>query len=242
LGGVNTMVKGHMQGRMSYEEAVARSLNAGCDFSDNEYMRYIPAAVRQGLLPESRLNDALYRVLHDRIRLGEFDPPEMVPFSRIPPEVICSPAHRQLALQTARESIVLLKNDGHVLPLDRQHLRRIAVIGPHAALFTPGGYSGKADRPSTPLQGVKNLVGPGTEVLYAKGCEIGAPPLRRAGSTNALASINDESSMIQQAASTAREAEVAIVCVGTTEAIESEGRDRTTLGLPDRHIELIQGP
>jgi beta-glucosidase len=113
------MVKGHMQGKMTYEDAVARSLIAGCDFSDKEFETYIPAAVRQGLLPAERLNDAVYRVLRARFRLGEFDPPEMVPYSRISPSVICSPEHRALALKAARESIVLLTNKDSFLPLGR---------------------------------------------------------------------------------------------------------------------------
>jgi beta-glucosidase len=172
LGGVNTMVKGHLKGKMTFEDAVAKSLIAGCDFSDREFETYIPAAVRQGLLPQERLDDALYRVLRDRFRLGEFDPPEMVPYSRISPSVICSPAHRALALQAARESIVLLTNKNGFLPLDKSKLKKIAVIGPHADLFTPGGYSGRADHPVNPLQGIRNRAVPGTEILYAKGCGI----------------------------------------------------------------------
>src|SRR5439155_20709904 len=77
LGGVDTMVKGHEKGQMSYEQAVAQSLNAGCDFSDKEFRTYIPAAVRQGLLSETRLNDALFRVMRDGFRLGECDPQEL---------------------------------------------------------------------------------------------------------------------------------------------------------------------
>jgi beta-glucosidase len=241
LGGVNSMVSGHMQGKMSYEEAVAQSLKAGCDFSDNEYTRYIPSAVRQGLLPEERLNDALYRVLRDRFRLGEFDPPELVPFSKISPDVICSPAHRALALETARESMVLLKNRNNFLPLNKAKLKRIAVIGPHAALFTPGAYSGRADKPVNPLQGITNRAAPGTQILYAKGCEIGARPRNQRTNTNAPpAAAFDEAAMIKEAAETAKKAEVAIVYVGTTEGIETEGNDRTSLALPGKQAQLIE--
>jgi beta-glucosidase len=241
LGGVNSMVKGHLRGQMSYEEAVARSLKAGCDFSDDEYMKYIPAAVRQGLLPEERLNDALRRVLRDRIRLGEFDPPALVPYSRIAPSVICSPEHRALALETAREALVLLKNQDHFLPLDKTQLKRIAVIGPHAAMFTPGAYSGQPDRPVNPLQGLKNRAGAGAEILYAKGCDI-APLSRRMinGATSTQQAAGDETALIKAAAETARQADVAIVFAGTTEAVETEGRDRTSLALPGRQEELIE--
>jgi beta-glucosidase len=241
LGGVDSMVKGHMKGQMSYEEAIAQSLKAGCDFSDDEYMKYIPAAVRQGLLPEDRLNDALGRVLRARIRLGEFDPPDLVPYSRISPNVICSPEHRALALAMARESIVLLKNQDDVLPLDKSKLKRIAVIGPHAAMFTPGAYSGKADRPVNPLQGLKNRADPATEILYAKGCEIAPRSNRRSNdAASAEDAASDETALIQEAAKIARQADVAIVFVGTTEAIETEGRDRTSLALPGRQEELIE--
>jgi len=224
LGGVNTMVKGHMKGQMTYEDAVAQSLLAGCDFSDKEFETYIPAAVRQGKLPEARLNDAVYRVLRDRFRLGEFDPPEMVPYSKISPDVICSPEHRALALKVAQESIVLLKNDNNLLPLDKSKLKKIAVIGPHADLFTPGGYSGKAQNPVKPLQGIKNRAAAGTEVVYAKGCDIAG------NNTDGIA----------PAAELAKSADVAIVYVGTTNAIEREGRDRKTLALPGKQEDLIK--
>jgi len=226
LGGVNTMVRGHLKGKMSYEEAVARSLIAGCDFSDKEFETYIPSAVRQGLLPEGRLNDAVFRVLRDRIRLGEFDPPALVPFSAISTNEICSPAHRALALRAAQESIVLLVNRHHVLPLDRSKLKAIAVIGPHADTFTPGGYSGRAANPIKPIDGIRNRVGPGSQVRYARGCEI-------MGGTN-------EDQSIAQAAALAREADVALVYVGTDKRIEAEGRDRTSLALPGRQEDLVK--
>jgi len=226
LGGVNTMVTGHMKGHMTYEEAVAKSLIAGCDFSDKEFETHLPAAVRQGLLPEARLNDAVFRVMRDRIRLGEFDPQELVPYSKIPTNVICSPEHRALALKAARESIVLLVNRNHFLPLDKSELKTIAVIGPHADAFTPGGYSGKAENPVKPLQGIRNRAGHGTKVLYARGCEI-------TGGAN-------EDGSITQAAAAARDADVAIVYVGTNSKIESEGRDRTSLSLPGRQEDLVK--
>ena len=233
LGGVNTMVKGHAGGKMTFEDAVAQSLLAGCDFSDKEFMEYIPVAVRKGLLPESRLNDALSRVLRARLRLGEFDPPGMVPYSRISPDVICSPAHRRLALKTAQESIVLLSNKDHFLPLDKNRLKTIAVIGPHAGMFTAGGYSGKVKEPVTPLQGIRSRAAPATEILYAQGGEI-SPPRRRSE-----APLNKEEEL-RKAAETAKKADVAIVYVGTTLDIEAEGRDRETLGLPGNQEELVK--
>ena len=172
LGGVQSMVRGHARGEMSYEDAVARSLMAGCDFSDREFEEYIPKAVRNGLLPESRLDDAVCRVLFNRFRLGEFDPSEMVPYRQIPVDVIASEEHRELALKAARKSIVLLSNTDNLLPLDRDAIKTIALIGPHANVFTPGNYSGQPDRAVNPLQGIRNRICPGTEVFYARGSDI----------------------------------------------------------------------
>ncbi len=233
LGGVNSMVKGHEKGNMTYEDAVAQSLNAGCDFSDREYMEYIPAAVKKGLLSEERLNDALYRVMYNRFHLGEFDPASMVPYSKISPDVIGSPEHRQLALKTAQESMVLLTNKNQILPLDKNKIKTIAVIGPHADLFTAGDYSGRVANPVTPLQGIKNRMSPGTEILYVKGAEI----IARNDSTEALVTNTKEG--LQKAVDAAKKADIVILYIGTTLAIEKEGRDRTSLGLPGKQEELI---
>lgn len=233
LGGVNTMVRDHERGKMSFEEAVALSIKAGCDFSDKEFMEYIPVAVKRGMLSEERVNEALRLVLHDRFRLGEFDPPSMVPYSAISPEVIGSAAHRQLSLQTAQQAIVLLQNKNGTLPLNKNSLKKIAVIGPHADLFTAGGYSGVAKDPVTPLQGIKNRVLPGTQILYAKGAQI-APP-----KDSTAAPFNKEEEL-KKAVELAKGADAVILYVGTNLQIEAEGRDRTSLRLPGNQEELVQ--
>jgi len=167
-----------------------------------------------------------------RFRLGEFDPQEMVPYSKIPMSVICSPEHRQLSLKVAQKSIVLLKNAGNFLPLDKNKLKILAVIGPHATIFTAGGYSGRVKDPITPLQGIKNRAASGTEILYAVGAEM---PVERKTSTP----FNKEEEL-QKAVEIAKKADVVILYVGTTLATEAEGRDRTSLGLPGNQEELIE--
>lgn len=235
LGGVKTMVEGHEKGKMTYEDAVAKSLIAGCDFSDAEFTQYIPKAVQMGILPMERLDDAVYRVMRDRFRLGEFDPADMVPYSKIPFSIICSPEHRKLSLLVAQKSMVLLKNKNNVLPLNRNSLKTIAVIGPHADIFTAGGYSGKAVNPVTPLQGIKNRAAKGTEILYAAGGEISAQRRANAGTPP----FNKEEEL-KKAVEIAKKADVVILYVGTTLAIEAEGRDRKTLSLPGNQEELVE--
>jgi beta-glucosidase len=239
LGGVRTMVEGHEKKRMTYEDAVAQSLMAGCDFSDMEFQDNIPAAVRDGKLTEARLDDALARVLRVRMRLGEFDPFAAVPYSKISPAVINSTEHRALALKAAQESIVLLKNERGILPLDNNNLKRIAVIGPLADLVLLNNYSGKATNVVTALQGIKDRAGANVEVLYAVGGIVG-------GATSGLLkkdppeAVADPAAELAKAVALARGADAAIVFVGTTSAVEQEGHDRRTLGLTGNQEALAE--
>lgn len=231
LGGVNTMVNGHEKGKMSYEEAVAQSINAGCDFSDKEFMQYIPVAVNKGLLTEAKLNESLARVMRDRFLLGEFDPQEMNPYSKIPVSVIGNAGHVALSLKAAQESMVLLTNKNHILPLSKDKIKTIAVIGPHANLFTAGGYSGKPIDAVNPIQGIKNRMAQGTEIIYAVGAEI----FHRRNAPE----FNKEEEL-KKAVDAAKKADVAILYIGTTLDIEAEGRDRTSLKLPGNQEELVK--
>ena len=117
-------------------------------------------AVKNGLISEKEIDTAVGRVLEARFRLGLFDPPEKVPYAQIPISQNDTPAHEALALKMARESIVLLKNDG-LLPLDRAKIKRIAVIGANAnsVAVLLGNYNGTPARPVTILDGIKNAAG-----------------------------------------------------------------------------------
>jgi beta-glucosidase len=232
LGGVNTMVNGHFDSRLDYVDAVAESLMAGCDFSDKEFRRYIPLAVREGKLSEARLDDAVSRVMRVRMRLGEFDPQADNPYSRISTNVICCAEHRQLALRAAREAIVLLENKQEFLPLNPAALKTVAVIGPLANLFVPGGYSGVPDHPVTPLDGLRSHA-PGLEILHAVGCGIAT-----SGETKP-APVNDDEEL-ENAVVAARKADTVILFLGTTTGIEAEDRDRKSLGLPPNQERLAE--
>lgn len=231
------MVEGHHQRQISYEEAVGRSIMAGCDFSDAEYEKYIPDALRKGYLTEERLNDALRRVLLVRFRLGEFDDFKSVPYSRISPDVIGCKEHRNLSLEAARKSIVLLKNEKKLLPIDRSIIKRVAVIGPYADLFNQGNYGGVPKDPVTPLQGIKNAVGNNVEVLYCKGAQITPVKVRRG---RPIPPRFDKEAEMKKAVEMARNSDVVFLFVGTTADIEVEGRDRKTLALPGNQNELIK--
>lgn len=172
LGGVKTMVEGHGKGKMDYVDAVARSVMAGCDFSDKEYAKHIPQAVQEGKLSEERLNDAVRRVMMVRFRLGEFDDFPLVPFSKISPQVVGCEAHRRLSRKTSQESIVLLENHDDLLPLDPSAIKRVAVLGPLADRVIVNNYNGVTGHTVSAWQGLKNRLGDKVQVDYAKGCEV----------------------------------------------------------------------
>ncbi|HTB14774.1 MAG TPA: glycoside hydrolase family 3 C-terminal domain-containing protein [Bryobacteraceae bacterium] len=155
------------------EEGVALAVKAGTDLScGTEYTNLVPA-VKKGLIAEAEIDVSLKRLLRARFRLGMFDPPEMVKYAQIPYSVNDSPAHRELALETARKSIVLLKNE-HTLPLSKS-VKTVAVIGPNAddVDVLLGNYNGIPTAPITPLEGIRRKLG-AQRVIYARGSELAA--------------------------------------------------------------------
>ncbi len=155
------------------EEASALAVKRGCDLDCGNEYRALAAAVQQGILSEKELDVSVKRLFAARMKLGMFDPPEMVKWTRIPYSVNDSPQNARLAEDAARKSIVLLKNSGDTLPL-RRNQRAIAVIGPNAddVEVLLGNYNGTPSRPVTPLAGIRAKVGPSVNVLYARGCDI----------------------------------------------------------------------
>ncbi len=154
------------------EQAAAVAVKAGTEVDlRSTYPNYLYKAVKAGLISEKEIDTAVTRILTVKFRLGMFDPQSMVPYSKIPYSVVNSIQHRELALKTALESVVLLKNQDHILPL-RKNVKSIAVIGPNANVCRFGVYSGQNADTVTPLAGIKSVVSKRTKVYYAKGCGI----------------------------------------------------------------------
>ncbi|MGD8782680.1 MAG: glycoside hydrolase family 3 C-terminal domain-containing protein [Ignavibacteria bacterium] len=177
-GAINDIVNGH-HFLDSDAEAVARSLIAGCDLNCGQYYPlYLLEALELGLLEEKDIDNALRRVLSARFRLGEFDPPEIVPYGSIGEEKLDSKENRALALEAAHKAMVLLKND-NILPLDKNKINSIAVIGPNAEELQLGIYSGWPNVNVGPLEGIKAKADSlGIKVNYLKGSDIGGGLLR----------------------------------------------------------------
>jgi beta-glucosidase len=225
-GAVERLVTGHRK-YATFEEAAARTVLVGSDLDNSAYVRYLPGAVSKGLLTERHIDQALRRVLKIRFRLGEFDPPELVPYRKLGKEVIDSPAHRQLALRLAHESIVLLKNRNEFLPLDRAAIKTIAVIGPFADFAQTGpNYTGLYSTFVKPLDGITKKVGATAKVIYARGSGI-------------VETDNPEASY-EEAVGIAKKADVAVLFVGINEILEREGIDRNFINLPPVQMQLIR--
>ncbi|HET7221229.1 MAG TPA: glycoside hydrolase family 3 C-terminal domain-containing protein, partial [Vicinamibacterales bacterium] len=225
-GAVERLVTGHRK-YSTFEEAAARTILVGSDLDNSAYVRYVPGAVAKGLLTERHVDQALGRVLRVRFRLGEFDPPERVPYKKLGKEDIDSATHRQLALRAARESIVLLSNRDNFLPLDAAAIKTIAVIGPFADFAQTGpNYTGLYSIFVKPLDGIKKRVGANTKVLYARGSGI-------------IESDNPEASYAE-AVSVAKQADVCVLFVGINEILEREGIDRNFINLPPVQSQLVR--
>ena len=154
-------------------EATALAVKSGTDLECGNVYTNLVDAVKQGLITEREIDVSLQRLFLARFRLGMFDDPRHVRWAQIPFSALDAPAHRTLAREIARESIVLLKNAGSVLPL-RKNLGTIAVIGPNADQkeMLLGNYNGQPSDPVTPLRGIREAVSRGTRVLYARGSDL----------------------------------------------------------------------
>ena len=153
--------------------AAALGVRSGTDLDCGREYANLVEAVHQGLINEQAIDTAVTRLFVARFRLGMFDPPAAVRWAQIPISVLDQPSHRTLALQVARESMVLLKNARNLLPL-RRDLGTIAVIGPNADQWRMllGNYNGIPADPVTPLRGIREAVAPRTRVLYALGSDL----------------------------------------------------------------------
>ena len=154
-------------------QAAARALIAGTDLNCGVTYDSLGAAVRQGLVSEGLVDVAVKRLFRARFKLGMFDPDRFVPYANIPISNNDSRSHQNLAIDAARKSIVLLKNDGNILPLGKK-TKTIAVIGPNAndVDLLLGNYNGQPSNPITPLAGIQRGAARGTKVMYARGCDV----------------------------------------------------------------------
>lgn len=199
-------------------ESVVLAVSKGCDLNCGSLFVFLKDAVEQGLIAEEKIDQAVTRLMTTRMKLGLFDEPEKVPFSAIRYTEVDAAGMRELNLQAARASLVLLKNENALLPLDKSKLKTVGVIGPNAnnrrALV--GNYEGTASRYITPLEGIQDYLGDEVRVLYSEGCDLFKEKV------SALSAGNDR---ISEVKGVCAESDVVIVCLGLDAGLEGEEGD-----------------
>lgn len=220
------------------KESAAMALKAGCDVNCGNTYLHLMAAYEKGLVTEEEITVAAERLMTSRFLLGLFDGSE---FDNIPYEKVECKEHIDLAVDVARKSTVLLKNDG-ILPLDKSALKTIGVVGPNAdsRIALIGNYHGTASRYITVLEGIQDEVGDDVRVLYSEGCHLFKDRCE------GLAWRQDR---ISEAVTVAEHSDLTVVVVGLDESLEGEemdtgnmvgSGDKADLSLPKVQQELIE--
>jgi beta-glucosidase len=227
-------------------EAARMAIEAGVDLElpDPDCFPLIVQLVKEGKVAEATLDKAVARNLKLKFLLGLFENPYVDPERAV--QVTNSRDHRELAAEAARRSITLLKNENNLLPLDRNSLKSIAVIGPNADRAHLGGYSDNPGRGISVLQGISDKVGSKIKVSHALGCRITKEGGDWWADTSHLSDPAEDSKLIAEAVQVARSADVSILVLGGNEDTNKEGwadshlGDRDSLELVGRQNDLVK--
>src|SRR5213594_38787 len=220
-------LRGHgVAGSRADAGKLALETGVDMDMVSRIYVNDLPALVRAGRIPVAVVNEAVRRVLRGKAALGLFDDPYHGATPERERAVLLAPEHRQLARRVAEEAIVLLKNDGQLLPLGAQ-VRTVAVIGPLAddKVSALGSWPGRGDPKDavTPLEGIKARAG-SVSVVYAKGCGI----------------TDTVSAGFAEAVAAAKQADVAVLVLGESGDMSGEAASRADIDLPGVQQQLLE--
>ncbi|MBO5055610.1 MAG: glycoside hydrolase family 3 C-terminal domain-containing protein [Lachnospiraceae bacterium] len=223
-------------------ESVALAVNNGCDINCGNLFVYVKEAVEKGMISEERVNEALVHLFTARMKLGLFDEKGKTPYDAIPYTAVDSGKMQELNLRAAEKCIVLLKNEGGLLPLDKSKIKTIGVIGPNAnnrkALV--GNYEGTASRYITISEGIQDYVGEEVRVLVSEGCHLYQDKISN------LSEGNDRDSEIK---AICEASDVVVMCLGLDAGLEGEegdegnqyaSGDKPNLNLPGRQQEILE--
>lgn len=223
-------------------ESVAMAMNNGCDLNCGNLFSYMEEAVKTGLVSEERLDEAIINLYTTRMKLGLLGEKKTTVFDDLSLLDVDTDTNKELNLKTALKSLVLLKNDNNILPLDAKKYGTIGVIGPNAnnrkALV--GNYEGTASEYITPLEGIREYVGSDVRILYSEGCHLFKDRVENLGVANdrmaEVKGICDKSDLV-------------ICCMGLDAGLEGEegdqgnayaSGDKPNLELPGLQKEVLQ--
>ena len=224
------------------EESVAMAVNNGCDLNCGDLFVYVTDAVKKGMIPEERVDEALVHLFTTRMKLGLFDEKKETPFDDIPYTAVDSKEMQALNLEAAEKCIVLLKNEDSLLPLDRSRIGTIGVIGPNAnnrkALV--GNYEGTASRYFTIAEGIQDYVGDEIRVLVSEGCHL---------YQNQISNLSQGKDRDSEVKAVCEASDVVVMCLGLDSGLEGEegdqgnqyaSGDKPNLNLPGRQQEILE--
>ena len=222
-----------------YDEAGIRGLMAGVEMELPDILSYknLKTLVAEGRISEQLIDKAVTHILLNKFRLGLFDRPYVDPAKA--EQIVGCEAHRKLAYQAAAESMVLLKNDNRLLPLDKDKVKSIALIGPNANRCILGGYSDVPRDTITPLRAIREKYGDKMNILYAEGVRLTHSNDNSHPNVRSLTE-QENRQRIREAVKTAGRADVIVLFLGENEAMSREATTAETLGdLPT--LDLLAG-
>ncbi len=199
-------------------ESVSMAMNNGCDLNCGNLFHYLKQAVEEGMVKESRIDEALVNLFTTRMKLGVFDKLEDNKFNKIPYSVVDSIPMRELNRKAAEKCLVLLKNENNMLPLDKSKIKTVGVIGPNAnsRAALVGNYEGTASRYWTVLEGLQDYLGDDVRVMASEGCHL------THNRTQFLGAPDDRLSEVRGVCA---ESDVVIACMGLDATLEGEEGD-----------------
>jgi beta-xylosidase len=237
-------VRGHAVAR-DRKEACRLAVEAGVNIElpEPDCYLHLVELVRKGVLKERQLDELVGPMLYWKFQLGLFDNPYVDPDAA--DQLVGCDAHREVALQAARETVTLLKNENHIAPLDLDRIKTIAVVGPNAHRSLLGGYSGIPKHDVTVLDGIRARVGSRARVLYSEGCKI---TVGGSWVTDEVVPSDpaEDRRQIAEAVKVARKADVIVLAIGGNEQTSREAwsfqhmGDRARLDLIGRQDELAR--
>ena len=223
-------------------ESVSLAVENGCDINCGNIFVYLTQAVKEGKISEEKITEACERLFATRMKLGLFDDPEDVPFNQIPYEIVDSKEMQEMNLDIAKRCLVLLKNEDNLLPLKKENIKTIGVVGPNAnnRRALEGNYEGTASRYVTVLEGFQDYLGDDVRVLTSEGCHL---------FKDRVGPLGRENDRIAEAKAICKYSDVVVACLGLDAGLEGEegdegnafaSGDKPNLNLPGIQEDLLK--
>ena len=199
-------------------ESVTMAMNHGCDLNCGCTYPHLVQAVREGRVDEKRINEAVINLFTTRMKLGMFEEPGTVPFDSIPYTENDTPEHNRINEKISEKTLVLLKNEGGLLPLNKNNMKTSGVIGPNAnsRAALVGNYEGTASRYVTVLEGIQDYVGDDVRVMYSEGCAL---------FKDRVCVLSEPNDRLAEVKGVCEASDVVIVCLGLDATLEGEEGD-----------------